>query len=642
MVQIAELTKDRSFRNRLILACISVALFVSVTYVVVSYRLTSELGVKTELNAMNLQARIIHNELASSGKSLDERAMELARILFAENQDLAVFVRVTGHDASWEYANKIPFSSVPELLNAISQQPQDSQGQVTTATGDFLWHDYQGQQYRVQLVQSNTALERTMSMVAKRLSIVSLIVFWIAIWLALTLSSFIAKRVQQKNDALAKIATHDTLTGLPNRLFLLDLLKRELGEAGDKPGPDTARQETEGCLFVIDLDKFKVVNDSFGHTAGDTLLVEVGRRLKSLLADSQVLVRMGGDEFIVWASGMQIDTAKALAEKMVEICNAPVMINHLAVQTGASIGIAHYPTHAGSGEMLIVSADTAMYKAKQQHSGAVIFDEPDSEKYKASLRLRTELAQALEREEFRLYYQPKVALATGEITGVEALSRWHHPTEGILPPGAFIGLIEDSGRIQEFGRYVIRHSIRQLAEWQKSGIHVPIAINLSPYNLLDPGLIDFISEQLNENGVEAQQLEIELTENETSLNINSIQQRLESLKQLGVLLAIDDFGTGMSSLAYIAELDVDIIKIDRTFIFDMHENHKHQAIVATALTLSKSFRSKVVAEGIENSEQAAMLVEMGCDYGQGYLYAKPVPSEQMTDMLRENPCLQLA
>ena len=632
MVQISELTKDKSFRTRLILACLGVSIFVSIIYVVVSYRLTAELGINTELNAMELEARVLHSELLKSAGSDPARLDSLARTMSSESDfSTSVFIRAFNEKRNWQYMQDLSQLQAETLMKAIDSQTEVLNGTLEVADKNFLWLRYQGDEYTIELVQSSDALDLTMKMVGKRLSIVSIIVLWVALWLALTLSSFIAKRVQQKNDALAKIATHDNLTGLPNRLFLDNLLERKIDNARDSE----QKSGVSGCLFVIDLDKFKEVNDSFGHTAGDKLLVEIAGRLQTELAEEQVLVRVGGDEFIIWAPDLTIVRAKALAKKLVETCDEPVMLNNLAVNTGASIGIAHYPSHADSGEILIINADTDMYKAKTQHCGWLLFDEVDSVDYKNRLRLRADLTHALEREEIKLYYQSKVALADGSITGVEALARWYHPTDGVLSPAAFIDLIEHSGRVQEFGRYVIRQSIKQLSVWQDMGIHIPIAINLSPYNLLDPGLVPFISLQLTEYQVPAGRLEVELTENETSLNIDNIQQRLEDLKALGVTLAIDDFGTGMSSLSYIANLNVDIIKIDRAFISDMQSNAKHLAIVSTAITLSKSFGCKMVAEGIELKEQADMLQSMGCDYGQGYLFAKPVNREVMTTMLME-------
>ena len=631
MVQLSELTRDKSFRTRLILACLGVSLFVSVIYVVVSYRLTAELGVETGLQAMEKEANIILSELVSNNDGLAASAASVATMIYGGNEEEAgIFARVSRDEGIWVYVRGLKASQADDFRQYLADHTDLARGMLEFGDEKFLYIHAERNGYKLDLIQTTTSLDLTMAMVAKRLSIVSVIVLWIAIWLALTLSSFIAKRVQQKNDALAKIATHDGLTGFPNRRFLDDLLETCIDNASSSPDSKDEPVAGQGCLFVIDLDKFKEVNDSFGHAAGDKLLVEIALRLHGTLSSNQVLVRVGGDEFIIWAPGLNIDEAKGLAKSLVEQCDAPVMINNLAINTGASIGIAHYPTHADSGESLIINADTAMYKAKQLRCGWMLFDESNAVDYKKQLRLRAELTGALEREEIKLYYQPKVSLKDGDIIGVEALARWHHPIDGILPPGAFIDLIEHSGRVQEFGRYIICQSIKQLAAWRSQQIKLPLALNLSPYNLLDPGLVDFIAGTLEQFDVPASLLEIELTESETSMNIESIQSRLDALKVLGVTLTIDDFGTGMSSLAYIANLNVNIIKIDRAFICDMLTNDKHLAIVSTALALSKSFGCKMVAEGIEDKAQAEKLLAMGCDYGQGYLFSKPVESNAIT------------
>lgn len=631
MVQLSELTKDKSFRTRLILACLAVSIFVSIIYVVVSYRLTAELGMNTQMDTLELEARLLHRELLDHTSHYTARPDSLAKAMTLETEvDTKVFIRAFSSDYRWQYIENLSEDNADTILSAIALEDDKSRGSLNIGEQNFLWLRYQGSQFTIELVQSSDALDTTMKMVGKRLSLVSIIVLWVALWLALTLSSFIAKRVQQKNDALANIATHDNLTGLPNRLYLDDLLANIMDRAtGDK------RQEAvSGCLFVIDLDKFKEVNDSFGHAAGDKLLIEIATRFRAKLQEDQVLVRVGGDEFIIWTPNIGIEQAKLLAAQLVATCEDPVMLDNLAVNAGASIGIAHYPTHADSGETLHIHADTAMYKAKAQHCGWLLFDEGDTVDARDRLRLRADLSHALEREEIKLHYQPKISLSSGKIIGVEALSRWHHPQDGVLSPFVFIDLIEHSGKVQEFGRYVIKQSIKQLATWQNMGINTPIAINLSPYNLLDPGLVAFTSEQLKAFGVPANRLEVELTENETSLNIANIRQPLESLKALGVVLALDDFGTGMSSLSYVANLNVNIIKIDRAFVSDMHTNDKHLAIVSAAITLSQSLGCKVVAEGIELEEHANMLLKMGCDYGQGYLFSKPISSDAMTDMLK--------
>ncbi len=619
---INHIKRDASVRPRLIVACLVVSVLISSIYVTVSYRLTADVSLQTELKAMEKLARLLSSELTMLDYPLEDKADSLVNLLSDPNDKTPRLFYIQSSSEDWRRAHRLSKAEQIQLLTSIDSPPDDTH-LITVNDRSFLWQKYRGPEFTVTYLQQTTALDMTLSFVAKRLLITSVLVFWISVWLALTLSSLIAKRAQEINDALAKIATHDALTGLPNRLYLMDTLSNALC-------PNTsAKSLLNGSLFVIDLDKFKEVNDSFGHSAGDTLLKEVAARLLKIVTPPAELIRIGGDEFIIWAPELDIDGAEALAQQMVNACDTPIMINGLAVNTGASIGISHYPSHANEPEALIVCADTAMYKAKEQRNGWQVYDDNKIADYKHNLQLRAELNDAMQQSQIILHYQAKVNLETGLIVGVEGLCRWEHPRLGLLMPGQFIDLIEDSGKVQEFGRYIIGKVIQQAAMWQQQGIQVPIAINLSPYNLLDPGLVTYIHNLLNENQVSPQLIEIELTENETCLNIKYIKAALEKIKSLGIALAIDDFGTGMSSLAYLAHLNVDVLKIDRAFVADIEDNPGHRAIVASAITLSQSFGCKMVVEGVETMSQARLLHNMGCVIAQGYLFAKPLPEEKI-------------
>ncbi|WP_235314022.1 putative bifunctional diguanylate cyclase/phosphodiesterase [Paraglaciecola algarum] len=581
---------------------------------------------------MEKQLSFIHSELVhDQNNDINQPFQESVKWLIDKSENTGLYVNIiplkTVTDKHWQLAKKISNTNLQELLAKLPDVSPNDFGEIKSGDNNYLWYRFSGSDFKILLITETTALDKAMVYVSKRLLLVSAIVLWLVIWLALAMSTQIIKRVESKNKQLAKMATHDSLTGLPNRLYLEEQLNQDLLNVSNQDIP------MEGCLFMIDLDKFKEVNDSFGHSAGDFLLKEVAKRLTDLLTSNQLLVRVGGDEFIIWAPQLTIEDAQIVAKQLVKECDEPIMINKLAVNTGASIGIAHYPSQANTIEMLIVCADTAMYKAKQMHIGWHLFDELNIQDYKNRLSLRSELNDALLERQIKLHYQPKLALQTSDIVGVEALARWHHPQKGILSPFHFIELIEQSGRVQEFGRYIIRLAIEQLAQWKELGITMPIAVNLSPYNLLDLELVDFIQQLLNKYDVSANQLEIELTENETSLNIDIISVQLEKLSKIGVILAIDDFGTGMSSLAYIANLNVNVIKIDRAFIIDILTNRKHKAIVAATIRLSQALNCKMVAEGIEDEEQLLLLMKMGCEFGQGYYFSKPIPIQEMTEQL---------
>lgn len=655
MPPLLELQRDKSFRLKLILVCLTVALTVSTIYVVVSYRLAADLGLKTALDSLHRQAMLLQGELLLNDKENSKKQLSklVELVYFNGHLDTSEFyLNITGPDLQWSISNEINTSQLERLLSRLSLHT-DQHGQMkgmpngleTLDNKQFLWQKIYGDTHQITIIKTSKDIDDILAIVMKRLIITSIIVFWLATWFALTLSSWMNKRVQDKNDALAHLATHDSLTGLPNRLFIKNMMKDILPDPLDKKSLKSRNVDestlTQACLFVIDLDKFKEVNDTFGHTAGDVLLVKFAQKLKEVIDNTQTLVRFGGDKFIIWAPEVSLEQAKNLVQKLIITCNEPVMINKLAISTGASIGISHYPSQATDPESLILYADTAMDEAKQNRSGWSMFSERNIQCGRQRLKLRADLDNALFDRQIKLHYQPKVSLINGHIIGIEALARWHHPTDGILSPVHFIELIEQSGRVQEFGRYVIANAIEQLGLWHQQGLFTPIAINLSPYNLLDPSLLDFTLRLLKNHKVKANKLEIELIESATSINIEFISQSLNDFKEAGIKLAIDDFGTGMSSLSYISDLNVNHIKIDRSFIDGVEQDIRKQAVVSSVIMLANSFRCEVIAEGIENKFQAEMLINMGCLYGQGYYYAKPMTAENMQAMLQADAALPL-
>ncbi|MGB0733606.1 MAG: putative bifunctional diguanylate cyclase/phosphodiesterase, partial [Pontibacterium sp.] len=490
MTSLSDLQQDKSFRLRLILACVAIALLVSSIYVVVSYRLSADLGVETELASLEKQTQIFHSGLVADHFDLTERANSIASKLFVDAlADDKMYISAFNATEHWEFSQHFSRDEVTKLIQAMSSSPGANSGVFKLGRQQYIWLNYQGAIYDVLIVRTTSALDDSLLYVAKRLSITTMIVFWISIWSALTLSSLIAKRVQKKNDALARLATHDTLTGLPNRLYLVDYMEKNLPKPVELTSPAAITRPlshrrsdpaTYASLFVIDLDKFKEVNDSLGHSAGDKLLIEMGKRIAAFLSKDQLLVRTGGDEFLVWAPDVIGPSAEHLAKALVAECNKPFSINNLSINTGASIGIAYYPRHANTAETLIVKADTAMYEAKRQRCGWMVCNDNNLEDARDRLKLRADLGCALGLNQIVFYFQPKVDISTGKVMGAEALARWNHPTEGVLSPFHFIDLIERSGRVQEFGRYVLEKNISQLAQWGRRGLDLPIAVNLSP------------------------------------------------------------------------------------------------------------------------------------------------------------------
>jgi len=602
-------------------------LLIAAIYVTVSYRLTADVSLETELNAMQRVVRLLNNELLRRDGSFSSKTDAFSRLLITPEDEAPKVFQVASQTNQWKQAHLLSNEEMNRLLLTFENERSRDNHLITHDGNTYLWYQQKSDAYTITFIQQTVVLDTTLSLVAKRLLITSIIVFWIAVWLALTLSSLIAKRAEEINDALTELATTDALTGLPNRLYLTDTLSTALCTL------DGQSAVSEGCLFAIDLDKFKEVNDSFGHTAGDELLKSVAQRISAITEAPYEVIRIGGDEFIIWAPGCSVKEGKRIAQKVVESCDIPILINGLEINTGASVGFAHFPTHTDNSETLISCADTAMYKAKEQRSGWQLYDAQKVANYKQDLQLRAEINDAMLKNQLILHFQPKVDMETGHIVSVEGLCRWEHPQLGLLMPFAFIELIEHSGKVQEFGRYIIKKAIEHVSMWRQEGIYTPIAVNLSPYNLLYPGLDSYIKGLLNDCDVPAECIELELTENETCLNIKYIQGALDKVRHLGIKLAIDDFGTGMSSLAYLANLQVNVLKIDRTFIKDIETNSGHRAIVASTVTLAESFGCELVAEGVETQSQAAILTSMGCKLVQGYLFAKPMPEEQIKTLL---------
>ncbi len=431
---------------------------------------------------------------------------------------------------------------------------------------------------------------------------------------------------RRAEEDLERLALHDTLTGLPNRTLLLDRLEQALHVA--------QRQGDTLALLFLDLDRFKEINDTFGHHAGDLVLQEIGRRLPQVLRESDTVARLGGDEFAVVLPEASAATAHIAAEKLLVALVRPCTVEGYRLDVGGSIGIALYPDHAGDVANLMRCADIAMYRAKRSGAGMSLYS-PDADWHSPGrLALLSELRAALTRDELVLHYQPVVRFATGETTRVEALVRWQHPRYDLLGPDQFIPLAERTGLINDLTRWVLRSGIGQCAAWHRQGIEVGLAVNLSARNLHDPELPQTIYALLEMHGLPASSLKLELTESSIMADPDTALAVLNELRGAGVRIAIDDFGTGYSSLAYLRRLPVDEIKIDKSFVLDMATNENDAVIVRSAIELAHALGLQVVAEGVEDAETWQRLAQLGCDAGQAYYVARPMPAEEMGRWLR--------
>lgn len=427
-------------------------------------------------------------------------------------------------------------------------------------------------------------------------------------------------------EALAHQAFHDALTGLANRALFTDRLAHALSR----------RQGTVAVVF-LDLDDFKVVNDSLGHAAGDQLLVEVASRLQQALRPSDTPARWGGDEFAVLLEDVDDEhSARQVAQRLRRALRQPLDLDGTVVYPQASVGVAvstGEPTTAGE---LLRRADTAMYAAKSEGKDTVTVFRPRlDDAQRGRLQLRADLQAALDRDEFELHYQPTVDLVTGTLTGVEALLRWRHPRRGLVAPSAFLPLAEDSGLIVPVGRWVLAEACRQAAVWQRQHPErvTTVSVNLSGRQVAVPEVVDHVRDALADSGLEPGRLVLEITESVLLEQTPALAERLAELKALGVRLAVDDFGTGYSSLAYLQRLPVDVLKIDKTFVEALGDGVEQEALAETIVTLARMMRLQAVAEGVERQEQASVLRDLGCDLAQGHLFAAPQQAAAIGDLL---------
>ncbi len=443
------------------------------------------------------------------------------------------------------------------------------------------------------------------------------------------------KRMEEK---LRYDAYHDTLTGLPNRALFMDRVGHALKLA-------KRRRDYLFAVLFLDVDRFKVVNDSIGHVEGDKLLIEIAQRLERCLREGDTIARLGGDEFAILIEDIKdARDATRVADRIQKALKRPFKLMGQEVFSSASIGIALSKSGYERAQDLLRDADTAMYRAKALgRARHEIFDTDMHTRAVALLELEAELRQAMERREFQLHYQPMVSLETGRITAVEALLRWEHPKRGLILPSEFISVAEETGLIVPIGEWVLRTACEQNKAWQDAGLPpVRVAVNLSPRQFRKKGLRKVIAQTLKETGLEPHYLGLELTESTLMDDTEATLATLEGLKKIGVQIALDDFGKGYSSLSYLRRFTINSLKIDLSFTGDITTKPDDAAIVTAVISLAHSLRLKVVAEGVETEEQLAFFRSQQCDEMQGYYFSHPLPVELCTELLREGRCLNVA
>ncbi len=450
----------------------------------------------------------------------------------------------------------------------------------------------------------------------------------------------ITERVEA-SERIRYLAYYDSLTGLPNRQLFRKLADGVLQRGG--------RLDTTCAALLLDLDRFKRINDTLGHEAGDKLLAEVGKRINECVRVGDLkgggdfdhaanpVARLGGDEFTILLSDLaHPEDAAKVARRLLEDISRPISLEGQELMVSASIGIALYPDDGRDSDALLKNADAAMYSAKDQGRNTYqYYSEAMNASALRRLALEAQLRKAIERNELKLFYQPKVNAATGSLIGSEALLRWRHPDLGYVSPGEFIPIAEETGLILPIGEWVIAEACRQSGDWQRSGYPaLPVAVNLASPSFRDPGLAGMIERALSAGGIDAKMLELEVTESILMQDVEVTTRTLGALREMGMSLAVDDFGTGYSSLGYLKRLPLNELKIDGSFIKDVVHQASDAAIASTIVTLAKNLRLEVTAEGVETDAQAQFLLARGCYRMQGYLFEKAVPAEEFAAILR--------
>jgi diguanylate cyclase (GGDEF)-like protein len=448
-----------------------------------------------------------------------------------------------------------------------------------------------------------------------------------------TLEQIVSARTESleaANRQLRHLATHDALTGVPNRVLLDDRLSQAIAHS--------ERDGQQFAVLMLDLDRFKPINDSLGHRAGDAVLNEVARRLNSVIRNIDTVARVGGDEFVLIVSPAPTRAdAEQIGTRANEALQMQMRIAGVDLHVSSSIGIAFYPADGTTSESLLAHADAAMYCAKQRgRNNLQCFSVGMDSATRNRVGLENDLRQALRQQQFELYYQPKADVATSDVHSAEALIRWRHPLRGVILPSEFIPLAEESGLINELGAWVLREACRQCREWQLQGLPpLRVAVNVAAPQFRQGNLLEVISSALQEAQLEPRWLEIELTESAVMINPEESAAILERLSAMGVLVSVDDFGTGYSSMSYLRRFPIDKLKIDRSFLEGLGTRSDDAAsIVRAIISLAHSLRLKVVAEGVETPEQLQLLQSLGCDQYQGFHFSPPLPATEFADLVR--------
>lgn len=609
-------------RRRLIFGFVGLAVFVLVLFGFVAHRAALELGQAEKIELIHDIAVAYAAGVRATNAAVDGKKFHLPDN--PERNHLLLLVSTQGDvQSNFPIAEFLGGAQNDAYFSSLTSDGAD-RGKTIINKVNYLWAVVSVSPSQKLFLFNNVknTLNSQSWTLASRLIVMAMLIIWMSVWIALILSKRIMRRLDTQNEALIHQATYDELTDLPNRRHLFDHLHQRI-TSGQNPSPFS--------LLVMDLNRFKEVNDTLGHHVGDELIIQMARRLRQALPDAPLIARLGGDEFaIVLAQPEHLALHSAIINGALGI---PFNLNLLDIAMDVGIGAAIYPAHAQDASTLIKHAEIAMYHAKQEQIPFLVYN-PDNDPHSLRrLTLMADLRHSIEKNQLRLMFQPKVDLPGLSTSGAEALIRWQHPEFGMIPPDEFIGMAEHSDFINEMTVWVLREALGQCQRWHAMGLKLGVAVNLSVRSLQNVRLPQLISDLLIEFAVAPEYLKLEITESAIMADPQRALQTLHQLSAQKLSLSIDDFGTGYSSLSYLKKLPVNELKIDKSFVMEMLVNENDRVIVHSTIELAHNLGYKVVAEGIEDEDTLLALRGLGCDLGQGYYMSRPITAEAFTEWL---------
>lgn len=620
------------FSKQLVISILGITILTQLVFGGVAYWIISDNHTESHNEILHYISETISANLVGVKKdSFSQKTLDTIHQQLAVKELVISITDSSGANFIAGNINTDSSSVISDLAKSVNKlaASEVNKGSLKMQGQKYFWlssHVLNNQYHITLLKQDLVGGHQTNFRLGMRLLTTSIVIIWLAVWLALLLGKIISTKLQKKNEAIKYQALHDELTGLANRTLLFDRLEQTQLTSN--------RTKSSFALLLMDLDNFKEINDALGHHFGDLLLKALSQKIQLSLRGNDSMARLGGDEFAILLANTDKEGAINCAEKVLDNLKTPFEIKDIRIECSTSIGIAFYPEDGSTSEILLQRADIAMYQAKKTRNHYVVYDQSRDSNNVRNLTLTNELKTAIENDEIEVYYQPMVDQKTNRTIAAEALARWNHPELGFISPEEFIPMAERTGAIRRLTLSVLKRAMLDCKQWQNLGYDMMVAVNISTHCLQDHSFPEKLIQLLQDTGISAKSIELEITETALMQDLSRARQVLDKLHKTGFKLSIDDFGTGFSSLAYLKELPVDTLKIDKSFVFDMANNENDTAIIQTVIELAHNFNCKVIAEGVENKRTLKQLQTLGSDIAQGYLFSKPIPLEAFNQWLK--------